>query len=171
MENQINDLQMMMNQLHQQPSNHIEKVEYQFDQLKIETLEGTLNIGLTPSGSDSIEELDLGQNTATNQTEPETPVFRRIKENVEKYLDHENDQIFDFAEKQYNQRLDQTYRQFIIEDVRKQLNGRISYYVNKLKKEDPNLTEEQLEKLTIDKVTNDINIAIDHFIQNLPRKG
>ncbi|MGD7045241.1 spore germination protein GerPC [Jeotgalibacillus proteolyticus] len=28
---------------------HIEKIEYKFDQLKVETLEGTLSIGLSPS--------------------------------------------------------------------------------------------------------------------------
>lgn len=38
------------NQTSSSPSTiHIEKIEYKFDQLKVETLEGTLSIGMSPS--------------------------------------------------------------------------------------------------------------------------
>ena len=56
MENQqqlINQLTQKIEQLqmNESPKTVIEKIEYHFDQLKIDTLEGTLQIGLTPNGS------------------------------------------------------------------------------------------------------------------------
>ena len=41
-----------MNSLKEAPSTKIDRIEYKFDQLKIETLEGTLNIGLNPLSPD-----------------------------------------------------------------------------------------------------------------------
>ncbi|MBD3918658.1 hypothetical protein H8B09_07850 [Paenibacillus sp. PR3] len=40
------------------PTYHIDKIEYQFDQLKIEKLDGTLNIGIQPSGDGGEGEID-----------------------------------------------------------------------------------------------------------------
>ncbi|WP_317965641.1 spore germination protein GerPC [Paenibacillus sp. CCS19] len=40
------------------PTYHIDKIEYQFDQLKIEKLDGTLNIGIQPSGDGSESDID-----------------------------------------------------------------------------------------------------------------
>ena len=37
----------------------IERMEYKFDQLKVETLEGTLNIGLNPSDLQAIEDFSV----------------------------------------------------------------------------------------------------------------
>ncbi|KIL45645.1 spore germination protein GerPC [Jeotgalibacillus soli] len=41
------------------PPIHIEKIEYNFDQLKIETLEGTLSIGLSPSDLSNHENVEI----------------------------------------------------------------------------------------------------------------
>lgn len=43
-------LENQLKELEQQPRTTIERIEYKFDQLKVETLEGTLNIGITPNG-------------------------------------------------------------------------------------------------------------------------
>ncbi|WP_308634540.1 spore germination protein GerPC [Paenibacillus silvisoli] len=39
------------------PSYHIDTIQYHFDQLKVEKLDGTLNIGLTPPNEEQIKEI------------------------------------------------------------------------------------------------------------------
>lgn len=54
-------IDMLMAQLkaaEAKPTYHIDKIEYQFDQLKIEKLDGTLNIGIQPSGDGSESDID-----------------------------------------------------------------------------------------------------------------
>lgn len=47
---------------------HIDKIEYHFDQLKVEKLEGTLNIGFTPSAlGEQVEELSVNGADISNQ--------------------------------------------------------------------------------------------------------
>src|SRR5690606_9664981 len=48
-EDVIDQLQTELTELKEQKGVHIGRLEYKFDQLKVETLEGTLNIGLTPA--------------------------------------------------------------------------------------------------------------------------
>ncbi len=48
LEDQVRQLQEELNELKSRPSSSIGKVEYKFDQLKVENLNGTLNIGLNP---------------------------------------------------------------------------------------------------------------------------
>ncbi|KIL47367.1 spore germination protein GerPC [Jeotgalibacillus campisalis] len=62
---------------------HIEKIEYKFDQLKVETLEGTLSIGLSPS--------DL------YKQDVEIPGFRSsesIEDQIRKFIDEQIPTIF-----------------------------------------------------------------------------
>ena len=51
LEKAIFQLNKEIQELKQKPAIHVDKMEYKFDQLKVETLEGTLNIGLNPSDS------------------------------------------------------------------------------------------------------------------------
>ncbi|BFT68984.1 spore germination protein GerPC [Paenibacillus sp. P36] len=55
---------------------HIDKIEYNFDQLKVEKLDGTLTIGISPSSLDNVDDFtvngasvgkDAGQNQNQNQ--------------------------------------------------------------------------------------------------------
>ncbi len=48
LEDQVRLLQEELNELKNRPSSSVGKVEYKFDQLKVENLNGTLNIGLNP---------------------------------------------------------------------------------------------------------------------------
>jgi len=50
------------------PMYNIEKLEYQFDQLKVEKLDGTLNIGMSPPGEQQFKE--LGQLVVPGQSPP-----------------------------------------------------------------------------------------------------
>ena len=51
--------------LKEKPSITVERLEYKFDQLKVETLEGTLNIGLNPSDLNNIDDLSVTPRSVT----------------------------------------------------------------------------------------------------------
>jgi spore germination protein PC len=59
LEQTVNKLQTELNALKDQKRFHIDKIEYNFDQLKVEKLEGTLTIGISPSSLDNIEDFTV----------------------------------------------------------------------------------------------------------------
>ncbi|MEX2461449.1 MAG: spore germination protein GerPC [Paenibacillaceae bacterium] len=109
----------------------VDKIEYHFDQLKIEKLEGTLNIGITPGQGKSIEDLSVnGQTIDERSTEiqQESLHFSRIQKNVANFLDTDVPVELQKLSNQYNLVLDHKQHTFIIEDLRKQIDERIRYY-------------------------------------------
>ena len=60
-------MEQKITELQNRPPVHVEKMEYKFDQLKVETLEGTLNIGLNPTDLQGIEDFSVpSKNGATS---------------------------------------------------------------------------------------------------------
>jgi spore germination protein PC len=179
LELKIEELQNGFNTLKQENAGKVERIEYKFDQLKVERLEGTLNIGITPSGGiepSSIEDFSINRNTidVSNATTPQQNpvVFENIKRDVHHYLNTGCYDVMTSLERQYNYQLDGPYRDFIVEDVRKQIDSRIHYYLRgvPIVENDENKLRE-LEEMTTQKVVNDINKTIEQFIQYLPQKG
>ncbi len=89
LEQKINQQSALINQLNekidqlieqQNKSNRVaETIEYNFEQLKIETLEGTLNIGLTPHEDLPFEQLDLPTETSEETLTPmEQQVYNQL---------------------------------------------------------------------------------------------
>lgn len=175
LESIIQQLQNEMNALKQNPASNIERIEYKFDQLKVERLEGTLNIGISPqNGGNSIEDF------AVNQQELSVPpvanqqltLYENVKRQVHHYLNGECYHVFNMIEQQNNYFLDNHYRQYIIEDIKGQIDSRIDYYLKQLSQDanQQNDHTEQLEALTINKVKEDIHKTYDEFIKHLPQK-
>ena len=59
MQKKIQSLEKQVSEFQNRPPVHIDRMEYKFDQLKVETLEGTLNIGLNPSDLQGIEDFSV----------------------------------------------------------------------------------------------------------------
>ncbi|NOV02909.1 spore germination protein GerPC [Paenibacillus planticolens] len=59
LEQTVTKLQAELNALKDQKRFHIDKIEYKFDQLKVEKLEGTLTIGISPSSLDNVEDFTV----------------------------------------------------------------------------------------------------------------
>jgi spore germination protein PC len=117
--------------LKKQPTSIVDKINYQFDQLKIEKLEGTLNIGISPNPGKSIEDFSIDGQTLNERSvefNQETNYFRQIQKNINHYLDTELPEELQNLSKQYNLVLDYEKHTFIIEDLRKQIDDRIRYY-------------------------------------------
>jgi spore germination protein PC len=162
-------------QLKEKPQTNIEKIEYKFDQLKVETLDGTLNIGFTPngSGSDPIEEFAVNQSTDVPHilhTHPE--LYPTLQERVNHFIEHESMPLFQSLEKKHNITLDSSQRQFIIDDIKKQISERVYFYLNKLDRNKEDFADRvQIEEKTFERVRNDVERAISSFIEKIPKGG
>ncbi|OXM86996.1 spore gernimation protein [Paenibacillus rigui] len=142
--------------------------EYRFDLLKVERLEGTLNIGLNPNPGDkdsSIEELAIGQSMDIPKGAEQQAQFQGIQEQVQNYLNSDAYRTLEHIEERYRYPLDEPYRKFIVEDVKKQIDERIRYYIQNHPE-----TAENKEQSIINDVKRDIEKTFEAFIKNLPRK-
>ncbi|MEC0204953.1 spore germination protein GerPC [Paenibacillus lautus] len=59
MEQMLKDMRSEIDRLRQGSEKTIDRVEYNFDLLKIEKLEGTLNIGLMPKEGQSLDDITV----------------------------------------------------------------------------------------------------------------
>ncbi|MWC29251.1 spore germination protein GerPC [Paenibacillus sp. MMS18-CY102] len=146
------------------PTYNIEKLEYHFDQLKVEKLDGTLNIGIQPpsDGSDSdIDQLIVqqakkgiasgqagndGNGEGPSQKTPNVfptappgvmkppPPFPAIQSRVNDYLDQTAPIRLSALEMEQDLPLDPYHRRIVIEDIRKQMPQRIQYYMQQVTK-------------------------------------
>lgn len=65
----VNDLSQELTTMRDTPKINVEKIEYKFDQLKVESLDGTLNIGLNPNSlKETIEDLAVEQRWTSNRS-------------------------------------------------------------------------------------------------------
>lgn len=139
---QVADLCIQLKQLEAKPTYNIESLEYHFDQLKVEKLDGTLNIGMAAPGSNqdafpgSIEQLAVDKKrqfpSANPAITPPNESYTAIHARMNSYLDSEAAQKLLAYEKDLCLSLDPQHRRIIIEDIRKQVPTRIHYYLHEL---------------------------------------
>jgi spore germination protein PC len=173
LEKKLAKLENELKDIRQRPQTMIEKIEYKFDQLKIETLEGTLNIGLTPNGTDTIEDFAVSQEKII-VPHPQPVMFQNIQTKINDYLTNECKEILKKIEERYSHRLDDTYRQFILQDIGRQVDDRIRFYIQQKMNNGQIPTSDsskELEDEICEKVKRDIEQAIELFIKHLPKEG
>ncbi|WKB37173.1 spore germination protein GerPC [Terrilactibacillus sp. S3-3] len=172
LEETVNSLKQSLKEAH---DNRPTTVNYSFDQLKIDTLEGTLNIGLSPKTEDG----ELSDFMVTDQTvhadvrrenEP-TRQLERLETLWKDYLQNNAIQDLMQIENERHYPLDDQYRQLILNDIHKQLPPRAAYYLKKYQSENPeNQNEEQMMQDVNQKVIEDIRKAFHLFFDHLPRQ-
>ncbi|MBN3553236.1 hypothetical protein JYA63_03035 [Fictibacillus nanhaiensis] len=165
LEDQIKALKKKVSNISSQPQN----VEYKFDQLKIEKLEGTLHIGLGSStdSKDLIEQFNIGQNTLQmpgkmERSTIENPNYREMIQVMDGFFEKEAPVYLQSLESKMNIPLDEPYRIFILEDVQRQVPGRIKHYLTKYEPKD-----ERGRRDIIQKTKEDIYRGIETFIVHL----
>ncbi|MFB9330617.1 spore germination protein GerPC [Paenibacillus aurantiacus] len=156
---QLDELRARLQAAESRPVYHIEKMEYAFDQLKVEKLDGTLNIGMTPPSEEYIKEIGQlvlpGGLTASGKTPPATgdtamsgpnqfpsmgassgpgatapqPPYPEIRQQVDMYLNQVAPEKLAQLENEFGIPLDPYHRRLIIDDIRKQMSARIQYYI------------------------------------------
>ncbi|MYL64677.1 spore gernimation protein GerPC [Bacillus hwajinpoensis] len=169
LEDMIDELRDNYNELSKSPKTNIEKIEYKFDQLKIERLDGTLNIGLTPNGgADVLDDFTVNGGNGMNPSNVPPEAIQSIQQNVQSYMQNGALQKLGELEKTYQYPLDDPYRHFILNDIQKQLDQRINYYVNQQATRSPDGNIEKLVEEVSAKIKRDISNGMEAFLKNLP---
>lgn len=172
LECRIESLAQEVESLKRQRGVTIEKIEYNFDQLKVETLEGTLNVGLSPAGlgEQSLDDATVGGKVIrTNTARSES--FARIQKQVYDYLQQRgSDELADF-EAAYGVELGPDFRDFVVGDLKGQSAQRIEYYLETMvDPKQPVLSQEQEQKIT-DQVIGDIRTAMEQYVMKVNSQG
>ncbi|MDM5328342.1 spore germination protein GerPC [Neobacillus sp. CF12] len=172
LEQTIQKLQEEMKQLKDKPSIKVDKIEYKFDQLKVETLDGTLNIGLNPSDLANIEDFAVENQSLKTPIHPKAQMQRsmKIEESVYQYLETELPALFKETQNQLNIRLDDSYLDFIKQDILKQLPARIDYHIQNTaanERDGEQGTEESIIQLIKQEIKKGILIFINHLPENV----
>ncbi|MGN7469997.1 spore germination protein GerPC [Brevibacillus sp. SAFN-007a] len=173
MKQMIEELQQDVQDLKEKQVPSVIKNEYKFDLLKVERLEGTLNIGLNPKSNDSgIGDFSINQSMDVPNGEKQTaPLFDRVQKEIYRYLTSDAYQVLERIEEECGYPLNDDYRDFILGDIKKQIDQRIRHYVNQLQTDEwePEQLDAWVEK-TVQKVKRDIEKTCESFIKNLPRE-
>jgi spore germination protein PC len=172
LEQTIQKLQEQLKQLKDKPNIQVEKIEYKFDQLKVETLDGTLNIGLNPSDLANIEDFAVQNQSLNTPIHPKAQMQRsmKIEESIYQYLETELPVVFKETQNQLNVQLDDSYLDFIKQDIMKQLPTRIDYHVQNTaanKREGGQSTVESIIELLKQEISKGILIFINHLPDNV----
>lgn len=172
LEKTINELSTNMKTLKEKPVIHVDTIEYKFDQLKVEKLDGTLNIGVNPSDLQDMDEFTVGSETISVPPDlKQSSYLTETRDYLFEYCDKKIPELIEQLQHDYNLILDSSYYAFIAEDIKKQLPDRIQYYYQKIPIEQRQLEHEIHWKDHItQKVEYDIAQAIQAFFKNFPKK-
>ena len=166
------DLEKELTEVKEKPVLYIDRIEYQFDQLKIDRLEGTLNIGLNPKDLQDMDEFAI-------DTLPFHKMQDRYLENIREQLEHELNTYLDTELPEQIDKIkhengldiDESYTQFIIADIRQQLRERIDFYLKQQLREMPQTDREDMSAIILERIKEDIYNAVQSFFKQFPGKG
>ncbi|MEH6944170.1 spore germination protein GerPC [Bacillus sp. JJ722] len=165
LEAEVNTLKEKLNQFSNQSPVNIERIEYKFDQLKIERLDGTLNIGLNPA---NLSELDEFTVNGQSHPVPFPPHLReQITQEITTYIEKELPSIISVVEAEMAFDTQGEYEAFIKEDLSKQLPDRIQYYINQHPYTEQNSRNNGYKERIIEQIKTDITQAVRAFFMNV----
>ncbi|MEK5379614.1 spore germination protein GerPC [Niallia sp. FSL W8-0635] len=184
LEKQVATLTNDITTIKEKPSVHIDRIDYSFDQLKVETLEGTLNIGLNPEDLSNIEELAINPNSPINQ--PHAPFYppidpkqmmnrsMDIEEEMNQFIQLELPDIIRKKQQELNMHEEESYVSFIQEDITKQMPTRIQYYLQQganRKQNGRNLSNEAIIQALKEEMENGVHLFLSHIPDNMRGSG
>jgi spore germination protein PC len=171
LEQTIDKLQKEFKQVQEKPVVHVDRIEYKFDQLKVETLEGTLNIGLNPNDLSGIEDFAVQNQSLSTPLSSKEQMQRsmNIEKAVYEYLETDLPQIIASSQTQLSIPPNDSYLSFIKEDIIRQLPNRIDFHLKanaaKARSED---TNDSIDGLVINAIKQEIQNGVWTFLNNLP---
>ncbi|HET7628699.1 MAG TPA: spore germination protein GerPC [Bacillales bacterium] len=166
LQEQLQQMQSDLEELRLEPR----EIHYNFDQLKIERLDGTLNIGWGAKGQDDgLDDLSVnGESLET--TAPRDPAMQMMQSARNDVMHYMNGRALDDM-KQLEERceypLDEPYRKFILRDLQKQVDPRIRHYYSQIKHQLNDRNREELAKQIAEKVRNDVYRGMEQFLGQL----
>ncbi|WP_312475560.1 spore germination protein GerPC [Neobacillus sp.] len=174
LETTVQKMKEEIQQLNEKKLIHVDKIEYKFDQLKVETLEGTLNIGLNPSDLSEIEDFAVQNQTLPAPFSPKAQMQRsmKIEEAIYRYLETDLPQIIVETQKKFNMEPSDSYLAFIKEDIIKQLPNRIEFHLKASKAqyrstEDGSDVDIQIINVLKQEIQNGVFIFLNQLPENV----
>lgn len=169
LEKRMNDLSAELQNMRDSPSINVEKIEYKFDQLKVESLDGTLNIGLNPNSlKETIEDLAVEQNVNVKSMQDLGPYKTRLAEAVGRYIKEELPVLIQDNEMQFQRSLDPQYHDMIQQDLLNQMPGRIEFYLETIPYMEGRHSKEEWEAKVLSRIKQDIQTALYTFMSQMP---
>ncbi|QTM98658.1 hypothetical protein ERJ70_04710 [Sediminibacillus dalangtanensis] len=163
-EQRLRDLEARVADLeNNQKTNHtnVERIDYHFDQLKIERLDGTLHIGISPEGLESIEDFAVNQQQPAAIQPYSPPPGQQIVANLDRFVTSEAPMLLEKLSNQYKRALSPKQRDILLQDIKQQLPERAAYYLEHREGDTPDAEFIQ------DQVWKEINHSLHEFF----RKG
>ena len=160
LEEKIFELHEAIRELQSRAPIHIEKIDYHFDQLKIEKLDGTLNIGINPNDLQTMDELSVNGKPPVELEHlfhKNQNLFHEVQQYLYRFIGSELPSII----KQHE--LDPSFIPSIQQDIIQQLPQRIQYYLNRYEQQLRGKSHEEQQTFIISNVKKDIEEAIQSF--------
>lgn len=165
LETNVEEIKKELTDFRNQKQFTVDKIEYRFDLLKVENLNGTLVIGVTPDGAKSIEEMAKnGYSVVHGSKDKQSELYNSTSNTMEQFLNNEVPGKIDSMSKQYQLNVDHAYRQRMTSDLKKQLHDRIQHYMNQVDKDKDLSTAKQF---ILEHVKRDIQIAIEQHLETI----
>lgn len=166
LEKQLRDLQGDVDSIKNNKSASIGPINYHFEQLKIEKLEGTLNIGITPNEGNNLDEAMINGKSIGRQEVGTTALSDQIRPQILKYVQEEVPSQFSRLEKEKNLSIDEQYIQMVTQDLLNQMDGRINEYVSQLPAtvEGRGYTDEECASI-VEQIKRDIVTAVERHLE------
>ncbi|KAB2337169.1 spore gernimation protein [Cytobacillus depressus] len=175
LEKKVKELEKLTGELKTRPPIRVDRIEYKFDQLKVETLDGTLNIGLNPSELQEIEDFAINNKGINTPNQPKVHFQRtmELEEEMYKYLETDLQGVIEETAQALNTTVDESYTTFIKEDIKKQLPIRIEYYLKQQaaapkREQSPENEESDLNQPIVEQLKKEIRNGVQTFLKNLP---
>lgn len=171
LERLVRQLSEELKQIKERPAIHVDTIEYKFDQLKVETVEGTLNIGLNPADLQGIEDLAVNDQTPTPPVNPKGQMVRSmaIEEGILNYLETDLPHIITDIQNQLNIEPNEEYFNFIKEDIKKQLPSRIDFHLKAAAEQiRPAANTAALNEQIMNNIKQEIENGVSVFFKNFP---
>ncbi|WLD91591.1 spore germination protein GerPC [Alkalihalobacillus sp. AL-G] len=174
-ETTLSTLKTELAQLKQEPRT----IEYNFDQLKIDTLEGTLNIGLSPGGSglENIDEFtingnppDIGQQSGAGDAYY-NDFYQWMNQCVERYLNEDIYSDIKQVEQKMNYFVDPSRHKAIVDDIKQQMGMRLPHYVMAAKHEEARANPHQEVDRIMNQIKKDIMSGIEIYLNQERQKS
>lgn len=147
-------------------------VEYHFDQLKVSRLEGTLHIGVTPQGLQSMEGVELPSAGVWSSSGPAEDAERRIRGLQAEAAADVDRRLPDAVRKlagQWQVPIDAAHMRAIVDDIKRQLDQRVHYYAKTIPFPELGTEEEQSywSRAVLERTRRDVETAITQYLRNL----
>jgi spore germination protein PC len=174
LEQNLSKVQTELNAIKEQKRIHIDKIEYNFDQLKVERLDGSLSIGVNPGTFDEPEDFTVNDGAAMGDPSmkgaPMSSMQHDISGSIQEYLSHDAKEDMRTTAAKFQYPLEEGYEELILDDIRNQVEPRIQNYLKQYRSAGFKEPMDGIRENIVNQTKRDIQSAIESYISHLASK-